>query len=88
MDLYRAKPGDLNREQLADALVLADTTCALLLDATDRSRLDGRQPAPASLQHPEVHQATGMIIVQLGGVRGGGAGPVTRLCVRPRAATA
>jgi hypothetical protein len=66
MDLYRAKPGDLNREQLADALVLADTTCALLLDAADRSRLDGRQPAQAGLQHPEVHQATGMIIVQLG----------------------
>jgi hypothetical protein len=68
MDLYRAKPGDLNREQLADALVLADTTCALLLDAADRERspLDGHQPTLAGLQHPEVHQATGMIIVQLG----------------------
>ena len=68
MDLYRARPGDLDREQLADALVLADTACALLLDAAqrDRPRPDGRWPEQAGLQHPEVHQATGMIIVQLG----------------------
>jgi len=66
MNLYRGHPGDLNPEQLADALVLADTACALLLDAADGSRRDGYQPAPAALQHPEVHQATGMIIVQLG----------------------
>jgi GAF domain-containing protein len=61
MSLYRVQPGDLDPEQLADALVLADTACALLLDAADGSR-----PAPAVLQHPEVHQATGMILVQLG----------------------
>jgi hypothetical protein len=68
MDLYRAAPGDLDPGQLADALVLADTTCALLLDSADgdTSSPYGRQPTPASLQHPEVHQATGMIIVQLG----------------------
>ena len=68
LNLYRAQPGDLDREQLADALVLADTVCALLLDATqgDGSRLDGHGPEPAAPQHPEVHQATGMIVVQLG----------------------
>ncbi len=66
VNLDRAQPGDLDPEQLADALVLADTACALLLDAADGSRRDGYQPAPASLQHPEVHQATGMVIVQLG----------------------
>ena len=66
MNLYRAQPGDLDPEQLADALVLADTACALLLDAADGSRPDGYQPTPAVLQHPEVHQATGMILVQLG----------------------
>ena len=68
LDLYRAQPGDLDREQLADALVLADTACALLLDAAqrDRSRPDGHWPEQAGPQHPEVHQATGMIIVQLG----------------------
>jgi len=66
MSLYRAQPGGLDPEQLADALVLADTAGALLLDAADGSRPDGYQPAPAVLQHPEVHQATGMILVQLG----------------------
>ena len=66
MSLYRAEPGDLDPGHLADVLVLADTACALLLDAADGSRRDGHQPAPAGLQHPEVHQATGMIIVQLG----------------------
>jgi len=68
MGLYRARPGDLDREQLADVVVLADTACALLLDSaeSDQPRPDGRWPAPAAPQHPEVHQATGMIIVQLG----------------------
>jgi hypothetical protein len=69
LDLYRAQPGDLDREQLADALVLADTACALLLDAApprDRPFLNGGGPEPAGSPHPEVHQATGMITVQLG----------------------
>jgi hypothetical protein len=34
--LYRAKPGGLDDRQLADALVLADAACALLLDAAQR----------------------------------------------------
>ena len=38
MDLYRARPGDLDREQLADALLLADTACALLLDVWPAGR--------------------------------------------------
>jgi hypothetical protein len=68
MDLYRVQPGDLGPEELADALVLADTACALLLDAAHRhqSRSDGRWPEQASQPQPEVHQATGMITVQLG----------------------
>jgi hypothetical protein len=68
MDLYRAQPGGLDGERLADALLLADTACALLLDAAqpDRPGLNGRGPESAGLAHPEVHQATGMIIVQLG----------------------
>lgn len=65
LDLYRAAPGDLDHEQLLDALVLADTACALLLDATGHP-LPGRVPEPVWLQHPEVHQATGMVSVQLG----------------------
>jgi GAF domain/ANTAR domain len=68
LDLYRAGPGELDREQLADALVLADTACALLLDRAqrDQGRPDGAGPEPAGSPHPEVHQATGMITVQLG----------------------
>ena len=68
MDLYRAEPGGLDGGQLADALVFADTACALLLDAAqhDRPRPDGRWPEQAGLHHTEVHQATGMITVQLG----------------------
>jgi hypothetical protein len=68
LDLYRARPGDLDRGQLADALVLADTACALLLDAAQPGRPspDGRWPEQTGLRHPEVHQATGMITVQLG----------------------
>jgi ANTAR domain len=68
MDLYRARPGDLDREQLADALMLADTACALLLDGAqpDGSHPNGRRPEQAGPTQPEVHQATGMIIAQLG----------------------
>ncbi|GAA4671918.1 GAF and ANTAR domain-containing protein [Phytohabitans rumicis] len=68
MDLYRAEPGGLDGDQLADALLLADTACALLLDAAqhDRPRPDGRRSEPIAPAHPEVHQATGMITVQLG----------------------
>jgi hypothetical protein len=68
MDLYRAQPGGLNSDQIADALLLADTACALLLDAAqhDRPHPDGHRSEPVHLAHPEVHQATGMITVQLG----------------------
>lgn len=68
LDLYRVDPGELDHEQLIDALLLADTVCALLLDAYGREAPPayGREPESAGLQHPEVHQATGMVSVQLG----------------------
>jgi len=68
LDLYRARPGGLDREQLANVLVLADTMGALLLDEAGGDRLhpDGSWPEHAGTQHPVVHQATGMVIVQLG----------------------
>lgn len=67
MDLYRRRPGDLDRDQLADALILADTASGLLLDADHSApNAGGRSPEHAGPHHPEVHQATGMIIVQLG----------------------
>jgi hypothetical protein len=64
MDLYRSRPGTLEADQLADALLLADTACALLLDTARAG--DGRRPEMVGLQHPQVHQATGMIIAQIG----------------------
>ncbi|MFC8850308.1 MULTISPECIES: GAF and ANTAR domain-containing protein [unclassified Micromonospora] len=68
LDLYRARAGDLGAEELADVLVLADTACAVLLDGATRHGVDrGDQwPEGTGLQHPEVHQATGMIVAQLG----------------------
>jgi hypothetical protein len=69
LTLYRAVPGGLRPMQLSDALMLADTACALLLDdaAAPRPRHSGdTSPEQVGPQHPEVHQATGMISVQLG----------------------
>ncbi|GIJ76172.1 GAF domain-containing protein [Micromonospora phaseoli] len=68
LDLYRARVGDLGGEQLADALVLADTACAVLLDEATRpgGDRDDHSPERTGLRHPEVHQATGMVMVQMG----------------------
>jgi hypothetical protein len=46
MGLYRVEPGVLVGDCLADALVLADTACALLLDTTDAGgpAMDGWWP--------------------------------------------
>jgi hypothetical protein len=67
IDLYRARPGPLHHDELADALLLADIACALLLDPMldEQPPSHGREPELAGPLHPEVHQATGMMIVQL-----------------------
>jgi hypothetical protein len=68
LSLYRARPGPLTTQQLADALVFADIALQLLLDSyagisgsADYRPLDGLSDSRA-----EVYQATGMISVQLG----------------------
>jgi ANTAR domain len=68
LDLYRIRPGGLGGAELADALMLADMACALLLDMADRPSGHSSEggPEPVAGQHPVVHQATGMLIVQLG----------------------
>jgi hypothetical protein len=66
LEAYRGTPGALDDGQLADALALADTACALLLDSADHPAAGHDLPERASGSHPEVHQATGMITVQLG----------------------
>lgn len=58
--LYRAKAGNLDAEQLADALGFADAALALLLDGAEAGRLE------ADHRQAHVHQATGMVLAQLG----------------------
>jgi hypothetical protein len=69
LSLYRAKPGPLAPQQLADALVFADIALLLMLDAASGiSGLAGYEPLGSlSDSRAEVYQATGMVSVQLGG---------------------
>lgn len=64
LSMWRTGPGGLDGDRLADALALADTACLLLLDGQDRSSVDATPQLTG--QHPQVHQATGMVSVQLG----------------------
>jgi hypothetical protein len=68
LSLYRALPGSLAPQELADVLVFADIALAMVLDAAagisgspEYRPLDGLSDSRA-----EVYQATGMISVQLG----------------------
>ena len=71
---YRHTVGPLREGQLVDAVALADTLTALLLrratDEASRSIVEGGKPergrAVPETHRLEVHQATGMISVQLG----------------------
>lgn len=71
---HRTTPGSLHNGQLVDALALADTLTVLLVrhgtDQASRSVAEGERPSAdreGSTTHRfEVHQATGMISVQLG----------------------
>ncbi len=70
LDLYRARPGGLSPHELADALAFADTAGMLLLDTAagtqpDTADLAWQRDDPTAHQ-AQVHQATGMILVQLG----------------------
>jgi ANTAR domain/GAF domain len=70
LDLYRTRPGPLSPHELADALAFADTVGMLLLDGAagaqpDTAELAWQRDDPTAHQ-AQVHQATGMILVQLG----------------------
>jgi hypothetical protein len=63
LDLYRTSAGSLNRTELRDALVLAEIATHTVLD-------DLRGPDPMDIGwlsdiHTVVHQATGVVAVQL-----------------------
>jgi len=69
-DLYRAGPGPLSRAQLADALAFGEAASVLLLDSAagvppDTADLAWQRQDPTANQ-ATVHQATGMIVAQLG----------------------
>lgn len=66
--LHRTIPGPLSPEQIHDALVVADIIMSLLLDELTRLRLDAEVPLADGmpLSRAEVHQATGMLSVQMG----------------------
>jgi hypothetical protein len=70
LDLYRTTPGRLSPHELADALAFADTAGMLLLDTAagaqpDTADLAWQRDDPTAHQ-AQVHQATGMILAQLG----------------------
>lgn len=63
--LHRGSPGTLTGAQLSDALILADLLCLMLIDR--RNGTEDLRPGPEeAVDRSEVHQATGMIAVQLG----------------------
>jgi ANTAR domain/GAF domain len=65
LSLQRGLPGRLNREDIGTALILADATTLLLL-AEDHGSGVNWQTQVAFEQRAVIHQATGMIMVQIG----------------------
>jgi GAF domain len=68
LNLYRDRPGDLTVEQHADALVLADVSAeaVLVLQARAPAGTLADELARSADFHAVVHQAAGMVAVQLG----------------------
>jgi hypothetical protein len=67
LNLYRNRPGDLTDDQHADALVLADVSAEaiLLLQASAPAGTLADELARSADLHLVVHQAAGMVAVQL-----------------------
>lgn len=68
LDLHRTEPGELTAEQLRAGLVAADAAAMALLHQAGDGRPDpfADDLAGGSTYHLQVHQATGMVQVQLG----------------------
>lgn len=64
LSLHRRAPGPLGVAELADALVFADAATLLVLDRS--APADGRASRLRITHRVSVHQATGMIMAQLG----------------------
>ena len=66
VDMYRLTPGPLDKGQLKAALLAADALALLMLDLTTTEQLDRSEDGPPSSRlHAVVHQASGMVKVQL-----------------------
>jgi hypothetical protein len=65
IDLYRTSSGELDAGQLAGALMAADAAALALLDLDPSGDVFADDQAARSTYHLEVHQATGMVQVQL-----------------------
>ena len=66
MDLYRDVPGDLAADELPAALMAADAAAHALLHLDDPPDAATTGADFGTVYHPQVHQATGMVQVQLG----------------------
>ncbi|HKS48964.1 MAG TPA: GAF and ANTAR domain-containing protein [Amycolatopsis sp.] len=68
LDLYRDTPGHLTTHELAEAVAFAEAATVVVLHLQDHDRRDGSHAALAGPidGRAEVHQATGMITIQLG----------------------
>jgi hypothetical protein len=68
LNLYRDRPGDLTDDQHADALVLADVAAEVILLVQARAPAGtlADELARSADLHVVVHQAAGMVAVQLG----------------------
>lgn len=68
LDLHRALPGSLSPEELAQALSFADVATTMLLDAQEQAQpgAAARGLDEALAYRIELHQAQGMVMVQLG----------------------
>jgi hypothetical protein len=66
MDLYRDEPGDLAADELPAALRAADAAAHALLHLEDPPDATAGPSDFGTVYHPQVHQATGMVQVQLG----------------------
>ena len=65
LDLYRVRPGGLSEAQRRDVLAAADTAAVLILGLRTATGGDGWLD-PAVSHRAEIHQATGMVLAQLG----------------------
>jgi GAF domain len=65
LDLYRRQPGALNSEQWQDALTTAETAALMMLGLRTEPDGQGGWLDPAVAHRAEIHQAAGMVSVQL-----------------------